>query len=132
MINRSNPDVGYISPDAFNSMNISQAVKANGFIHYSGIVAAGPDGSCVAPGDAAEQIKWIFEVLRRLLHEEHLTMENLVSTTIFTTDIELLAQHMDIFSSAFAAAPPTSTWVEVRRLGHPEYILEVVAVAAVQ
>jgi enamine deaminase RidA (YjgF/YER057c/UK114 family) len=111
-------------------MRISQAVKANGLIHYSGIVAAGPDGSCVAPGDAAKQIEWIFEIIRRLLSKENLTMKNLVSTMVFTTDIDLLAQHMSIFSKSFADAPPTSTWVEVRRLAHPDYLLEVVAIAA--
>lgn len=131
VIRRSSPDVGYISPDAFNSMNISQSVKVNGLIHYSGIAAAGPDGSCVASGDAAGQIAWIFEILRRLLAKENLTMANLVSTTLYTTDIDLMAQHMPLFSSAFAGAPPTSTWVEVKRLGHPEYLLEVVAIAAV-
>ncbi|MFA7587970.1 MAG: RidA family protein [Novosphingobium sp.] len=131
VIHRSTPDVGYISPDAFNAMNISQAVKVNGLIHYSGIVAAGPDGSCVAPGDIAGQITWIFEILRRLLAKDNLTMANLVSTTVFTTDIDLLGQHMDLFSSTFAGAPPTSTWVEVRRLGHPDYLLEIVAIAAV-
>ncbi|MFA7441036.1 MAG: Rid family hydrolase [Sphingomonadaceae bacterium] len=131
MIERSNPDVGYISPDTFNAIRISQVVKANGLVHYSGIVAAGPDGSCVAPGDAARQITWILEILLRLLKEENLTMSSLISTTVFTTDIDTISNHMQIFSEAFDESPPTSTWVEVKRLGHPDYILELVAIAAI-
>jgi len=131
MIERSNPDVGYIAPATFNEINVSQVVKANGLVHYSGIVAAGPDGSCVKPGDLAEQVRWIFEVLRRLLEKDQLTMKNLVSITVYTTDIEQLAEHMGIFTETFKEAAPASTWVEVRKLASPDFLLEIAAVAAV-
>lgn len=129
-IERSNPDVGYIDPSIYEEINVSQVVKTKGLIHYSGIVPARPDGSCVAPGNMGEQVYWVLEVLQRLLRQDGLSVKNLVSITVYTTDIEMLEQHMAIFSEAFEGAAPAVTWVEVRRLADPEYFLEIVPVAA--
>lgn len=132
MIERSNPDVGYIAPAIYEDIGVSQVVKAQGLVHYSGIVPAGPDGTCVSPGDAVAQVRWVLEVLRRLLDGDGLSMKHLVSVTVYTTDIERLAAQMGLFSEAFRGAAPASTWIEVRRLADADFLLELVPVAALK
>jgi len=43
-IKRSTPDVGYIDPVLYKSINVSQTVRANDTAYFSGIVAATGDG----------------------------------------------------------------------------------------
>ncbi len=50
-------------------------------------------------------------------------------TQTFTTDIDAFFQHVDVRMDYFGAALPTSTTVEVRRLSHPDFLVEVEAIA---
>jgi len=52
-----------------------------------------------------------------------------VRTQTFTTDIDAFFQHVDVRMDYFGAALPTSTTVEVRRLSHPDFLVEVEAIA---
>jgi len=130
MIKRSTPDVGYIDPAFYNSINVSQTVRVNDTAWFSGIVAATGHGEVVAKGDAAGQIRFILQTLGRLLEAEGMSFANLVSTTVYATDVDAVAGQLAVFADAFRGHPPTMTLIEVKRLASPDYLLEVVAVAA--
>jgi len=129
-IKRSNPDVGYIDPALYKSINISQTVRANDTVYFSGIVAATGDGEVVAKGDAAGQIQSVLRTLDRLLAEEGMSFANLVSTTVYTTDVDAISAQLALFAKAFEGHPPTMTLIGVKQLASPDYLLELVAVAA--
>jgi enamine deaminase RidA (YjgF/YER057c/UK114 family) len=128
-IKRSTPDVGYLDPAFFKSINVSQTVRANGTVHFSGIVAATGQGEVVAKGDAAGQIRCVLRTLERLLAEEGMSFANLVSTTVYATDIEAISAQLAVFGAAFEGHPPAMTLIEIKRLASPDYLLELVAVA---
>ncbi|MDY0068132.1 MAG: RidA family protein [Steroidobacteraceae bacterium] len=129
-IKRSTPDVGYIDPAFYKSINVSQTVRANGMVYFSGIVAATGQGEVVAKGDAAGQIRFVLRTLGRLLAEEGLSFANLASTMVYAADIDAISAQLEIFAEAFEGHPPTMTMIEVKRLASPDYLLELVAVAA--
>jgi enamine deaminase RidA (YjgF/YER057c/UK114 family) len=54
-----------------------------------------------------------------------------VKTTTYVTDIEAYFKHVDVRMEYFRALP-TSTTVEVRRLAHPDFLVEVEAIAVVE
>lgn len=129
-IKRSTPDVGYIDPAFYKSINVSQTVRVNDTVHFSGIVAATGQGEVVAKGDAAGQIRAVLRTLERLLAEENMDFSNLVSTTVYATDVDAIGAQLALFAAAFEGHPPTMTMIEVKRLASPDYLLELVAIAA--
>ena len=129
-IERSSPDVGYIAPEFYEELNFVQTVRVGNVVHFSGVVAANPDASCMAPGDFGKQLAAILGTYGKLLAEERMTFANLVSVTIFTTDMASLVAHAAMLKEAFGDTPPASTWVEVKGLFSPDYLLEVAVIAA--
>ena|SRR5688572_26250252 len=129
-IERSAPDVGYVNPAVFEQSNVSQTVRANGIVWFSGIVAATGNGESVARGDPAAQVKFVLGILERLLQEEGLSFANLVAATVYTPALEAVLEHLGIFAAAFAGHPPTFQVIGIKNLPSPDYLLELVAVAA--
>jgi len=129
-IERSSPDVGYFSQDLYEQANFAQTVRVGNFVHFSGVVAANAAAECVAPGDFGAQLNIILEIYRKLLAKEGMTFANLVSVTIFTTDMAALLANAPTFKRVFGNTPPAATWIEVKGLSNPECLLEVVVIAA--
>jgi len=129
-IKRSAPDVGYVNSAVFEQLNVSQTVRANGTVWFSGIVAATGNGEVVAKGDAAAQVKFVLGVLERLLQKEGMSFANLVAVTVYTPALESILAHLGVFAAAFAGHPPTFQVIGIKNLPSPDYLLELVAVAA--
>lgn len=104
---------------------------AQRLVFVSGQVPRALDGSPVAPGDMAGQIRHLGENIRLCLEAAGATLDDLVKITCYTTDIEEFHRHADVRNRYFGKAMPTSTAVEVRRLGHPDWLVEIEAIAVV-
>jgi enamine deaminase RidA (YjgF/YER057c/UK114 family) len=130
-IERRNPDIGYMSKDVFEANAFTQTIRAGGTIYLSGIAPL--RGSLkdieVLGADLKTQIEWVLEVLKRCLAAEGLTLKNLVSVTVYVTAMDELVKLAPMFREYFGGYTPTSTWVEVRRLFHPQQMVEVSGVA---
>jgi 2-iminobutanoate/2-iminopropanoate deaminase len=74
------------------------------------------------------QIRQVGENLKAALAAAGATVADLVRTQTFTTDIDEFFKHVDVRMEYFAALP-TSTTVEVRRLSHPDFLVEIEAIA---
>jgi enamine deaminase RidA (YjgF/YER057c/UK114 family) len=77
------------------------------------------------------QMKQTFENLKIALEAAGATLEDLVRTNTYVTDIEAYFKHPDLRMEYLAHAMPTSTTVEVRRLAHPDLLVEIDAIAAI-
>jgi 2-iminobutanoate/2-iminopropanoate deaminase len=130
-IKRNTPDVGYVKPSVFKQLNVSQTVRANNMVYFSGIVAATGDLEAVAKKDVAGQVKFVFGVLERLLAQEGMTFANLVAVTVYTPELEAILGQLGLFTKAFEGHPPTFQAIGVKNLSSPDFMLELVAVAAV-
>src|SRR5437867_5667882 len=74
------------------------------------------------------QIRQVGENLKAALAAAGASLNDLVKTTTYVTDIDEFFQHVDVRMEYFGALP-TSTTVEVRRLAHPDCMVEVEAIA---
>jgi 2-iminobutanoate/2-iminopropanoate deaminase len=130
-IKRTSPEVGYVSPAVFEQLNVSQTVRVNNTVYFSGIVAATGNVEPVAKADPAGQVKFVLGVLERLLAAEGLTFANLVVATVYTPDMDAILPQLGAFAQRFAGHPPTFQVIGVKNLSSPDYLLELVAVAVV-
>ncbi|HWM82384.1 MAG TPA: RidA family protein [Pseudolabrys sp.] len=99
------------------------------FAFISGQLARNAEGVIVGPGDMRAQIKQVGENLKVALESVGASLGDLVKTTTFTTNIDEFFKHVDVRHDYLGVALPTSTTVEVRRLSHPDLVVEIEAVA---
>lgn len=106
------------------------AVEGARIVFVSGLLARDREGRIVGKGDMAAQIRQVGENLCIALEAAGATLEDLVRTCTYVTDIEEFFRHVEVRQQYFGRALPTSTTVEVRRLAHPDFLVEVEAFAA--
>jgi 2-iminobutanoate/2-iminopropanoate deaminase len=135
VIERSNPDVGYLAEEVFTTFAFTQTIKAGNTLYLSGVTPLRGDLQHlegVGAGDLRAQVAWVLEVIRRCLAAEGATFRNFVAQTVYTTDITELAGIADVFTSTFGDHAPTSTWVEVSKLFHPQQLVEINGIAVLE
>jgi len=101
-------------------------------VFISGLLSRNSKGEIVGKGDMRRQIQQVCENLRTALASAGATMADLVRRQTFTTDIDAFFQHVDARMEYFGDALSTSTTVEVRRLSHPDFLVEVEAIAVIK
>lgn len=110
----------------------SQVVEVSGggrLIFVAGQVARDRDGNDVGKGDMRAQIAQVGENIRDALEAVGATLNDIVRTTTYVTDIDEYFRHSDVRLKYFGSAIPTSTTVEVRRLASPNNLVEIEAFA---
>jgi 2-iminobutanoate/2-iminopropanoate deaminase len=107
------------------------AVEGRRTIFIAGQLARNQQGNVVGKGDMRAQLRQVGENLKAALAAAGATLNDLVKTTTYVTDIEEFFKHVDVRMEYFGALP-TSTTVEVRRLAHPDLLVEVEANAIVE
>jgi 2-iminobutanoate/2-iminopropanoate deaminase len=126
-----------IQPDALSKRIVnglvlySHVVTVEGTrtIYVSGQLARDRAGNVVGKGDMRAQLRQVGENVKAALEAAGASLGDLVKTTTFVTDIDEYFKHIDVRMEYFGVALPTSTTVEVRRLAHPDLLVEVEAVA---
>jgi enamine deaminase RidA (YjgF/YER057c/UK114 family) len=108
------------------------AVEGRRMIFVAGQLARDRDGNIVGKDDMRAQIRQVGENLKTALASAGATLNDLVKTTTFVTDIDEFFRHADVRMEYFGSALPTSTTVEVRRLAHPDLLVEIEAVAVTE
>lgn len=109
----------------------SRAVRAGNLVFVAGTTAAGSDGKVVGFNDAYVQAK---EILRRIdmaLQEAGATLQDVVQTRIYVTDINRWEEIGRAHGEVFSEIRPVTAMVEVQRLIAPEMLVEIEALAVV-
>ena len=103
-------------------------VEATKTIFVSGQLARDARGEVVGKGDMRAQIRQTGENIKAALAAAGATLNDVVKTNTYVTDIEEFFKHTDVRMEYFGALP-TSTTIEVRRLAHPDLMVEIEVVA---
>jgi enamine deaminase RidA (YjgF/YER057c/UK114 family) len=110
----------------------SRAVRIGTLVEVSGTVAMDGD-VMVGENDVEVQAKFIFQKIERVLQEAGATLQDVVRTRMYVTDIQA---HWEIIGrvhgSFFANILPVTTMVEVSGLIDPRMLLEVEVTAVVK
>ena len=104
----------------------SQAVKVGRTVYVAATVAVDAQGRLVAPGDMAGQLDAVYVNLAATLKAQGAGFEHVVSERIYTTDMDALLKVSDHRLRYYAKSPlPATTWVEVRRLVDPGFLVSI-------
>jgi 2-iminobutanoate/2-iminopropanoate deaminase len=105
-------------------------VEGKKTIFVSGQLARDSAGCVVGAHDMRAQLRQVGENIKAALAAAGATLADIVKTNTYVTDIEEFFKHVDIRREYFGALP-TSTTIEVRRLAHPDLMVEVEVIAVV-
>jgi len=104
-----------------------RALRAGDRIFVTGTTAVKPDGSIHAPGDGYQQALRCLRMIESALAELDAGLEHVTRTRMFVTDIDRWAEFGRAHAEIFAGHPPTTSMVEIRRLIHPDMLIEIEA-----
>ena len=100
-------------------------------VFITGQLSKDERGEVVGKGDMRAQIRQVGHNLKLALAAAGATLDDVVKSNTYVTDYELYVRNADL-RDALLAALPTSTTVEVKRLAHPDCMIEIEAIAALQ
>ena len=112
----------------------SQAIKVTGaqtILFLAGQVAYDKDGGAAHPGDFKAQARQVFSSVKALVEAGGGTLANVVKITTYVTDVRYRLDFRAVRDEVFGAKGPASTMVQVASLSHPDYLIEVEALAVV-
>ena len=106
----------------------SQAIKAGGFLFISGQIPVNPANNNVVEGGIEAQTVQVLENLAAILNDQGLTMDNVVKTTVFLTDLNDFLAVNGIYGNYFKGETPARATIQVSRLPK-EVMVEIDAIA---
>jgi enamine deaminase RidA (YjgF/YER057c/UK114 family) len=98
-------------------------------IYVAGQVPRDRDGNNVGKGDMRAQIRQVGQNLKAALAAAGATLADVVKTTTYVTDVDEFFRHSDMRAEIFGPTPPTSTTLVVKALAHPDFMVEIEAIA---
>ncbi|WP_426095743.1 RidA family protein [Flavobacterium sp. DSR2-3-3] len=107
-----------------DKMGYCRAVRIGNIIEVSGTVAI-VDGEKVNANDAYAQTINILERVQLVLEDLKVSMEDVIRTRIFTTDITTFEDVAKAHAQFFKDIKPTTGFYEISKLVAPEYLVEI-------
>jgi enamine deaminase RidA (YjgF/YER057c/UK114 family) len=103
----------------------SRAVRVGERIYVTGTTATNDAGEIVGAGDAYAQTVQAIRNIERALKALGATLENVVRTRMFVTDIARWQEYGRAHAEFFSEIKPCATMVEVARLVDPAMLIEI-------
>ena len=127
------PNIEPIFPGNVRSgQTFSPAVRAGDFIFISGMTALNENRQIVGEGDIAQQARFIYSKIARVLEAAGAKMDQIVETVDYVTTFENYDQTVAVRREVFGDGPfPAATGVKVSELVRPSALIEIRAVAYV-
>ena len=107
----------------------SRAVKVGNVIEVTGTVAVDEHNMLIGEGDAYLQTKFILQKIANILLQAGATLNDVVRTRMFVTDIAQWEAYGKAHGEVFHTIKPCTSMIEVSALIAPEYLIEIEATA---
>jgi enamine deaminase RidA (YjgF/YER057c/UK114 family) len=105
----------------------SRLVRAGDYVAVSGTTALDEHGLVVGGGQMYVQARQALANIRTALERAGVSLHDVIRTRMFVTDIARYAEAARAHREVFADFPPATSMVEVRRLIHPDMLIEIEA-----
>jgi enamine deaminase RidA (YjgF/YER057c/UK114 family) len=119
------PEYFLLRPEVEKAYGYTHAIKIGNDIKISGAVSMDDQGNPTAVGDLEQQMKNAYSDLGKVLEHFGYTFDDVIVENIFTTDmagfLEVAAYRGSIYTKQF----PTGSWLEVKGLALPEFLIEI-------
>ena len=108
----------------------AQVVKIGNQIYVAGQTSVDADGNVVGKGDIEAQTQQVFQNLEKCLAAVGAAFDHVVKINVYSTDLDA---HLEVITKYrkqyFPKEPVASTTVQIPRLVHPDWLLEIEAIA---
>jgi enamine deaminase RidA (YjgF/YER057c/UK114 family) len=109
----------------------SRAVKIGNTIEVTGTVAVDDNSNLVGKEDAYAQTKYIIEKIEAVLKRAGASLQDVVRTRMFVTDIARWEEYGKAHGEFFGQVKPCTSMIEVKGLIDPDYLIEIEATAII-
>ncbi len=97
-------------------------------VYISGQVSEDATGKVVGAADFPRQARQVFDNLKLALEAVGATFEDVAKTTTYVLSMSELGVVREIRAGYLGTNPPANTLVEVSKLAHPDFLIEIEAV----
>jgi 2-iminobutanoate/2-iminopropanoate deaminase len=104
------------APAPFQGAPYNQAITANGFVWVAGQLGIDPAAGAIVDGGIGPQTEQIFKNLRAILEEAGTSLDLVVKTTVFLTNLDDFQGMNEVYAREIGDSPPARSTVEVGRL----------------
>ena len=109
----------------------SRAVRIGNIIEVAGTTAL-DGGTVIAPKNAYEQTKFIFQKIEKALQEAGANLQDVVRTRMFVTDIAYSDDVGRAHSEFFKDIRPAATMLEISKLVDDDLVVEIEVTAIIE
>jgi enamine deaminase RidA (YjgF/YER057c/UK114 family) len=107
-------------------------LESGRLVYISGQVAWDANGNIVGKGDIRAQARQAFENLQQVLRAAGGGLRDLLKITTYLTKLEDFPAVAETRSTMFQGELPASTLIVVPSLFHPDFLIEIEGVAAIE
>ncbi len=119
------PEYFLLRPEAEKMYGYSHAVRIGDDLKISGAVSMDDKGDPTAKGDLAQQMKNCYSDLDKVLKHYGYTFDDVVAENIYTTNMAEFIKQSEYRKTIYKKNFPTGTWLEVKGLALPEFMIEI-------
>jgi 2-iminobutanoate/2-iminopropanoate deaminase len=124
----------FCAPGVFDPATYSQGIKvtqAQTILFLSGQVAYTADGGVACRGDFKGQARGAYDAIKALVESQGGTMANVIKITTYVTDMRYRLDLAPLREEYFGKKGPASTLIEIPALAHPDWMIEIEAIAVI-
>jgi enamine deaminase RidA (YjgF/YER057c/UK114 family) len=119
------PEYFALRPETEKAYGYAHAVKIGSDVKISGAVSMDYDGNPTAVGNLEQQMKNAYADLEKILAHYGLDFSDVIVENVFTTDMTKFLEVSGYRSSIYKDQFPTGSWLEVKGLALPEFMIEI-------
>ncbi len=114
-----------LRPEVEKAYGYTHAVKIGDDIKISGAVSMDNAGNPTAVGDLAQQMKNCYSDLEKVLKHYGYTFDDVVVENVFTTNMPEFLKQAGYRNTIYTKQFPTGSWLGVKELALPEFMIEI-------
>ncbi|MGQ4276139.1 RidA family protein [Pseudidiomarina sp. E22-M8] len=118
-------DYFQLRPEVEKAYGYTHAIKIGDEIKISGAVSMDDHGAPTAVGDIEQQMKNVYADLKKVLAHYGCSFDNVIVENVFTTDMAAFLAVSSYRGELYTKHFPTGSWLEVKGLALPEFMLEI-------
>lgn len=119
------PEYFQLRPEVEKAYGYTHAVRIGNHIKISGAVSMDAEGTPTAVGDLEQQMKNAYADLDTVLKHYGCTFDDVIVEDVFTTDMATFLEVASYRNTIYTRHFPTGTWLEVKGLALPEFMIEI-------
>ncbi len=114
-----------LRPEVEKMFGYSHAVKIGDDLKISGAVSMDDKGNPTAPGDMEQQMKNCYTDLGKILQHYGYSFDDVIVENVFTTNMADFLNVSTYRNNIYKKNFPTGTWLEVKGLALPGFLIEI-------